>query len=62
MALSINWKIALPRWAETLADVIWGGKYEKKKKKGGKCKKGSKGKEKGREGKEQEKRGSKRVK
>ncbi len=45
------------------ADVIWGRKYEKEKRKRGEnVKKGRKGKEKGRKGKENETRGCKRVK
>ncbi len=46
------------------ADVIWGKKYEKEKRKRGENvkEKGRKGKEIGRKGKENEKRGSKRVK
>ncbi len=46
-----------PPGGEISADVIWGEKYEKaKRKKGGKCKR------KGRKGKENEKRGSKSIK
>ncbi len=46
------------------ADVIWGKKYEKGKRKRGENvkEKGRKGKEKGRKGKENEKKGCKRVK
>jgi hypothetical protein len=62
-----------PPWGEgkISADVIWGKKHEKvKRKRGENVKekgrkgkdKGRKGKEKGRKGKENEKRGSKRVK
>ncbi len=53
-----------PRGGEILADVIWGKKYEKvKRKKGENVKeKEKKRKEKERKGKENEKRGSKRVK
>jgi hypothetical protein len=60
-----------PRGREISAEVIWGKKYEKVKRKKGenvkeKRRKGKeklrKGKEKGRKGKENEKRGSKRVK
>ncbi len=52
-----------PRGGGISADVILGKKYEKTKKKGGKCtRKRKKGKEKGGNRKENEKRGSKRVK
>jgi hypothetical protein len=54
-----------PPWGGGIsADVIWGKKYEKVKRKRGENlkEKGRKGKEKGRKGKENEKRGSKRVK
>jgi hypothetical protein len=56
---SIYWKIPPPPWGggEISADVIWGKKYEKVKRK-----RGENVKEKGRKGKEKEKRGSKRVK
>ncbi len=62
----------IPPWGGGIsADVIWGKKYEKVKRKRGENvkekgrkgkEKGRKGKEKGRKGKENEKRGSKRVK
>jgi hypothetical protein len=52
-----------PRGGEISADIIWGKKYEKGKRKRGKCKrKWKKGERKGRKVKENEERGSKRVK
>jgi hypothetical protein len=48
--------LPLPEGGGISADVIWGGKYEKAKRK-----RGENIKEKGRKGKKNEKRGSKRV-
>jgi hypothetical protein len=61
---SIYWKIPPPGGGEISADVNWGKKYEKVKRKRGENvkEKGRNGKEKGSKGKENEKRGSKRVK
>jgi hypothetical protein len=52
----------VPTWGGISADVIWVGKYEKGKRKRGKCKRKKKGKEKRRKGKEKVTMGSKRVK
>jgi hypothetical protein len=57
----INWKIPPPREREISADVIWGKKYEKVKRKRGKCKK-RKEERKREKGKENYKRGSKKIK
>jgi hypothetical protein len=61
---SIFWKIPPPPRGKISADVIWGKKYEKaKRKKGENVQENErKRKEKERKGKENEKRGSKRVK